>query len=76
MYAAGDRLYSYGSHFVLAYLLPGHGEIAVNEHKYSHTTSRHQTGVALELRTWGYHPTEDTFTGPNGHTYRRYAGNA
>lgn len=75
MRADGNRLLSYGSHFVLAYRLSC-GGIAVNEDKYSVTTSRHQSGVALELRSWGFVATDDTFSGPNGHTFRTWRGNA
>ena len=74
IYRDGEQrpaLFSYGDHYVVAFMQPDRS-VALNEHDYSRTTGRHVTATAIELRTWGYNPTDDTFSGPNGHVFRAY----
>jgi hypothetical protein len=43
VYASGNVIYSYGSHFPLARWIPEHKLLALNTDRYSVTTSRHQS---------------------------------
>lgn len=53
VYFDGPRLFSYGAHFLTAYLLPD-GAAFLNSGRYSVSTSRHQSDARHAVRGRGY----------------------
>lgn len=56
VFTDGRAIYSYGTHFVMAYR-DDEGNVLVNTDRYSVTTSRHQSALRGVLATNGYEPT-------------------
>jgi len=51
LYYIGDVLYSYGSHYPMAWFQGGQA-ILINSDKYSNTTSRHMSKLKLALEDY------------------------
>lgn len=70
IFTDGDTVWSYGPHYVIAQYRDGGETIGVNEERYSVTTSGHVGAVRAALRKSGWVPSDETYVGPNNHTYR------